>query len=492
MVNAKQKSVERRKLILNGDIFKTILIVCLPLAIYQLFNSVSTLIDQIICADISTEASNAVASIAQLKNTISAFGGGLAAGGAVLVARYFGAGDIKMAKKSSGNLLVMSIILSIIIIAIFIPLAKPIMKICQISDVAIEIGYTYFVLQLFELAIVSLNNVFIGLEKAKGNSKIILYLNVGVILIKLGLTCLFVYGCHFDDIFWVEVATIIAQASLLGVGIFYMFRKANILQVTPSTFKISKVIIKDILFLSIPIFFGKFIMNLGKVTVNALCGLFYNVSTDSLIVGALGISNNISGVVTGMTSTLEDSESSIVSQNLGNGNLKRTIKFFIRIVIIAAIVAVAGYVLTRFIFLDELVNLFNSNDDKGAYYTNMIKEIYVYDSLSIPALGICSAVLGLLYGYGKTFLATILNFSRIGVRILSIVIIHYTLPEVSGPTCAGISMGISNGTILLLSLVFFAIFFISLKKHGYHGMHLADNVTTIKALRFEEEETEEN
>ena len=34
-----ENTIKRRKMILSGDLMKTILIICLPLALYQLFNS---------------------------------------------------------------------------------------------------------------------------------------------------------------------------------------------------------------------------------------------------------------------------------------------------------------------------------------------------------------------------------------------------------------------------------------------------------------------
>ena len=104
--------IKRREMILSGNLFRIVLYICTPLAIYQLFNSAYNLIDQIICAQISTTAQNAVASIGQIKNAISAFGAGLGAGGAVFVSRFFGAGKVKEAKHASANLLFMSILLS--------------------------------------------------------------------------------------------------------------------------------------------------------------------------------------------------------------------------------------------------------------------------------------------------------------------------------------------------------------------------------------------
>ena len=153
--------VERRNMILKGNIWSTILIICVPLMIYQMFNSWYSVLDQIICASISTTAQNAVSSISQIKNTISAFGAGLAAGGGVLVARYFGAGDVKNSRGASSNLLFLALIVSGLVALIIIPLADPILRLCQIPDDSRIIGVGYFRLQMLELAFVTINSVFI-------------------------------------------------------------------------------------------------------------------------------------------------------------------------------------------------------------------------------------------------------------------------------------------------------------------------------------------
>ncbi len=476
---------QRREMILKGNLMKTVLLICLPLALYQFFNACYTLIDQIICAHISTDAQNAVSSIGQIKNAISAFGGGLAAGGGVLVSRYYGAGNLKEAKHASSNLFFLSILLSVILIVIIIPLANPIMRLCQIAEVSIQIGQGYFMLQLVELAFVSLNNVFIGLEKAKGNSKIILKLNIMVMLIKLALTCLFVYVCRFQDIVFVELATIVGQMTLTGIGLFYLFRKNNIIRCSLKLLWPKKVYLIPILKLSLPIFLGKFVMNIGKVSVNAICGYYWNAATDSLIVGTLGVSNNICGLITTPTNSFEEGESSIVSQNLGNRNMKRAFKAFGKTLLVATVVSLIGYVLLRFVLINQVVEWFSSKDVKAENYKQMVKEIFVWDSLSIISLGINAAVLGLLYGFGQTGLSTVLNLSRIGSRILVLITLHTINPNFSPTFCAGLSMGISNGVILLLSFVFLGIFFIHIKRKGFKGMHLSDPEPEMSELQYD-------
>ena len=133
-------------------------------------------------------------------------------------------------------------------------------------------------------------------------------------------------------------------------------------------------------------------------------------------------------------------------------------------------ISIIGYILVRFVFIDNLVNLFAATrlDDiteveKSKLLVKYIKEVFVYDSLSIPALGVTACVLGLLYGYGKTFLSSILNFSRIATRIITLIILFYAGMDY---TAVGVAMGISNCIIMLLSVTFLIIFLSNFKNES--------------------------
>ena len=181
------------------------------------------------------------------------------------------------------------------------------------------------------------------------------------------------------------------------------------------------------------------------------------------------ITFSLSGLVTNTTNVFEEGESTIVSQNIGNKNLDRTISTFFRTLIIVAIISLIGYISVRFIFLDQLTSLFSIGKNDSNMMSTYIKEIFVFDSLSIPSLGLTSALLGLLYGYGKTFLSSILNFSRVGIRIISLIVCHSIGLNYKA---AGISMGISNILISIMALGILIYFLVNLKKNGYNGLRL--------------------
>ncbi len=492
---------KRRNKILNGNMWSVIIAICAPLFIYNLFNSIYSLLDTIFANEISTDSISSVAALSQIKNLLSSFGSGLAAGGAIIVARHFGSGNYIEARKNANVLLTLCFFVVAVLALICIPFAYPICKLSGISSAQASSATGYFIVQIIELIFVAFNNVFIALQKSKGNTKSIFYLNILTMAIKLLLNVLFVYIIKVDNVIWIALATLIAQIILFIILGLLMVNKNNIFRISFKQFSLSWKYVKPILVISIPIFIGKFVFSFGKVAINSIFGARYleilkmNIdindpvavakaeSSAGLVVGALAVSNNLNGLATSPLNSFEEGESTIVSQNLGNNNLKRAIECFLKSFVMATILGFIGWILIRFTFQEALINLYSqnkvgdlsSNDVilQAEEFKKYVKEINNYDSWSIPSLAINGAVLGVLYGFGKTKLTMIINISRAFVfRIPILLILLYCFPQL-GVECAGLSMGISNICIALMSLIVFAIFLIQIKKKGYNGMTLS-------------------
>ncbi len=468
---AKKVDEKQRRKILTSSLWAVVFSITAPLFLYNFINSVYSLLDAIMLAYVSPVASSAGATLAQVKNLISSLASGLAAGGAIIVSRHYGAGELDEAKKNANVMFTMNLIIIGIILGIMLPLAIPIMQICGCNEDIIQVSSNYFRLQLVEQVLIAVNSIFIALEKSKGNTRIILIGNLIMMAIKIALNAILVYGLKVDDMTYIELASIVSQLFMTALGCYYLFRKSNVFRIEFKLLSLKWAYVKKILVISFPLFLGKFVISLGKVGVNAMCKVY-----GSLTVGALGVSNNISGLITNPGNAFEDSESSIVSQNIGNGNMKRCLKTFFISCVMLFTWSLIGFLVVRVFFLDEIVGLFANTDPDYASqiveYQEMIKGIFYYDCLSIPALAIVAVVLGFLYGYGQTFLATINNLLRIATRIGTLWFLQ-TFTDL-GSESAGISMGISNISIAILSLIMFAIFMIKTKKKGYKGMHFSD------------------
>lgn len=456
--------LKRRDKILNGNLFSVILQICLPLFIYNLFDSLYSFVDTIMVSNISMEGVSSVAAISQIKAMFNAIGVGLAGGGSILIARSFGAGDFDRGNKIIKVLSTLGIIVALSLCVICIPFSGPILLLCGLDENLLGISTGYFIVQIINCVVVLFNSIFIGVQKAKGDTKSIFYLNIISMLSKLVFTSLFIYAFQVKNTIWVAVATVMSQLILFAILYVKVNKKDSVYKVNLFQFTLDKKLVKEILFISLPIMFGKFVFAFGKVAVNAMCK-----SYGPMVVGALAISNNINGLVTNPINSFEEGESSIVSQNLGNNNSKRALKAFFVTLLISVITGIIGYILIRFIFQDNLISIFSKTESELVEMTShefmkLIESINNYDSLSILALSINSSVLGILYGYGKTKLAMIVNICRVFVFRVPVLWFLQTFHPEMGAECAGISMGVSNILIATMSVIILIVFLASLNK----------------------------
>ena len=199
----KEKDKLRREQILNGNLLAAIVSICAPIFLYNLFNSFYSVIDAVVVARIDPASVSAVAMLSQIQHLLSSLGSGVAAGGGIIVARLFGAGKMDDARYHSNQVISLSTIVVAILLATCIPLALPIMKLSGVPDELISIGTGYFIVQILTLAFMFYNSVFMAMQKAKGNTKIMFWLNILAMIIKLSLSILFIWGLNQKDIMWV-------------------------------------------------------------------------------------------------------------------------------------------------------------------------------------------------------------------------------------------------------------------------------------------------
>ena len=283
------------------------------------------------------------------------------------------------------------------------------------------------------MVITFFNNVYIAIERARGNSKRILVLNTGVIVIKLVLTAWFVYGLN-GDINMISLATIVSQSLLLLAAVINMNQKGNAFGFSLRAITFEKETVKPMLVLSFPVIVEKIAFAMGKVVVNSMSTVY-----GSWTVGALGISNNIGGITTNPQNGFQEGGSSIISQNLGAGNPKRALGAF-RYVLHINVVIGAVLMSMSLLCLNQLSVLFAGDNTE---FAGMIAEIYRYEAMGAIPLGVNAAVMALLYGFGKTKITLAMNFCRV---FLFRVPVLWALQQFTdlGNVSAGIVMAVSN------------------------------------------------
>jgi Na+-driven multidrug efflux pump len=186
-----------------------------------------------------------------------------------------------------------------------------------------------------------------------------------------------------------------------------------------------------------PVIAEKALFAFGKTIVNSMCTLY-----GPLMVGAMGVSNNLGGITTNPQNGFEQGSASIISQNFGAGRFRRVLEAFY---VTAAINMLIGAVISGLELwqLDFLSGLFDGGSED---FRRMIAMVYRYEALGAVPLGFNAAVMALLYGLGKTQLTLVLNFSRVFIFRIPVFWFLQHCTEV-GEKSVGIVMMVSNVSV---------------------------------------------
>ena len=436
-----------RKYALTGPVWRVVLTVCLPLALYQALNSVFSIMDTFMASHISADSVSAVAVLDQIRTMVSAVGNGLAIGGCIKISEAYGRGDYDSVRRQVSTLYALAVMVGLVLVAILVPFARPILRLLQTPPELIDAGLGYFRIEICSLVVNFFNSVYIAIARSRGHSKRILWLNMMVILTKLSLTAFFVYVLD-SGVMMIAVATLCGHLALFGYAMATMPRDEGIFRFSRREITLKKKVIWPIVNLSYPVAAEKMLFSAGKVTVNSLAGVY-----GPLTAGALGISNNIGGLTTGWQSGIQDGSAPLISQNRGAGLYRRTLQIYACLVAINVAIGVIGLLIVSQT-LPWLAKVFaQSKNTFDPLFEQMIVDIHGYEMLGYITLGMHAATMSLLLGYGYTKLTMILNVSRVFVFRVPVLIALQRFTDL-GPEATGVTMMVSNISVGVCAVLF--------------------------------------
>lgn len=429
-------------MILSGNIFKTLLFLGAPLALFNGLNLFFKLYDTLLASTISPMSVSVVAYLSQLNLMFTALGGGFAIGSSIKISEAYGAGDYDLVHKRVQALFGMAGLLSCVVL-VMIPFTSQFLRATGTPEEFIESGTIYFALHLLDNVLVLFNTCYIAIERSRGNSTRILGLNMGSMVVKMSLNTVFVLMLGYG-IEMMAVATICSN-SVVFCGFLYhiCFKgKGDVFSFSPKEVRYESAVAKPMLNTSVPVVGEKVAFQLGKVAINGMCNVY-----GTLMVGALGVSNNISSMTMAPINGFQEAGIAMISQNRGAGNEKRAMKVFFTLISMNICAGIFG-VAVSVSFLPEISSWFDSGDPEFNY---LICQTYLYEVAGLIPLAINSSVMALLYGHGYTKLTLLINFSR--VLIFRVPVLWFMQQFTSlGSESIGMVMMISNGSTGLLAL----------------------------------------
>ncbi len=446
MASVSKQDESFREYALTAPAMKVLLRTCGPLALFQALQNIFKVLDALMASYIGADAVSAVSCLSQITLMITALGSGLAVGGSIKISEAYGRGDYDTVRTRVASVYALAGMTSMVVALVLIPFAEPFLRLLQTPEDLINAGIGYFRIEILTLVVNFFNTVYFSIERSRGHGGRILRINLVIVTVKLCLSAFFVYVLQ-GGLVLVAAATLISQVGLLLYALYSMGQDEGAFRFSVRNIALNKDTVLPILNLSYPVSAEKMLFAAGKVIVNSMSGMY-----GALTVGALGISNNIGGLTTSWHMGFTDGAAPLISQNRGAGKYRRTLSLYACLMAVNIAIGLTGLLLVK-LALPWLAGLFaRSNGNFDQSFCEAIISIHSWEMLGYVTLGINSATIALLLGYGYTKLTLFLNVTRVFVFRVPVLWVFQNLTSL-GAEAVGLTMMVSNVSTGLLAVL---------------------------------------
>ena len=435
--------IKKRKEILEGNLFKTILSLALPIMLTNFVQTLYDLTDSYYIGKLGGIQVAAISFVWPVTYLIISLGTGIGVATTSLVSISIGEKNYKKASIFSGQSISFSFILSIILTIIGYYLAPEILSFMKAQGELLKESIVYCRIILLSTPFLFFNQVFTSIKQGEGNTLSPLILSIISVFINIILNPIFIFnfGWGIAGAAW---ATVIARMFVTIYSSYLLFFKNQGIKIYKKHLVFHKNIIKRIIKIGLPSSIGQGFSSLGFIVLNVFIIKF---GEDAM--AAFGIGNRINSLLFLPCMGLGMGLTSIVGQNLGANNINR-IKDAVKTSVIITIIFSIFSILLIHSFDQYIISFFTSDDGIKKMSLDYLRLI----SLSIPGLGLMQILISIYQGASHTKTAMFITMSRLWLFRLPMIIFfqHFTNIKEFG---IWYSMVYSNYFVVALGAIFY-------------------------------------
>ena len=390
-----------------------------PASVGTLFQTLYTIVDTFYAGKISPEALSALSKSFPIYFLIIATSIGVTVAGTSLIGSSIGEKNEKNVLSYFGNVIIYSIIISIVVSILGFAFGEKIFLLMNSSQEVTILGLEYinviFLGTILFILVVALNSFL----HAEGDTKTYRNVLIFSFFLNIILNPIFIFGFLFIPplgITGIGIATLIAQFVSLLVILIKILNNQRIKQITLDHFKAKFFFLKNIFFQSMPITIAILGYSIAATVVFTYVGLFGEYA-----VAGYGSATRIEQVVLLPILGINTAIISIIAQNIGAKYYDRVEQsYFTSIKYGLFIMLIAGVVI--FISADIVPKFFSSNPEVIMHGSMYLK----ISAFILPAYPIFFLSNGFFMALKKSEKAMVNNIARnVIVPVLSFYIAKY-------------------------------------------------------------------
>ncbi len=435
---------KKRDMILHGNLWKTILLISLPIAVGQMVIEVFALFDVYFSSTIGDMEMASSVFVGPINNVISSIGLGFGAACTALAAQEIGKKNYDKAKKIFVQLILLCILISSLLLLVCLPFSKFILKIGGAQDELMEVANPYFKIIILSLPLSFFNNIYFGMQRAIGNNRHIMITNASSIFIKFLLSYLFVIQCKFG-LLGLGYSSLIANGIITLIAVVYICLDKLELGLKIRDFKISFPVIGMILLFSLPIIIEKSTQSFGNMIINR-----YATELGTNVLNAYGVINRVNSVVFSFASGFGTAIVTIIAQNYAVNNYQR-VKQTKNVGMIISL-GIVSILLAIILGLREVIANIYSHENENLK-NSIMYGMSVYTISALPWT-IMHIYFGVFQGIKKVRYTLVVSLCRLWLfRVVLVGILIYVFHW--GEAAIWYGMLISNILAMLTALIFY-------------------------------------
>jgi len=396
-----QSNEERRQLILNGKVINTLLFLSIPTLLVGIIQALIPLSDSLFLNRLtSVEIASSVTFSQPVLNIMIAFSQGLGVATLVMLGKLYGKGRMLAVKETMLQIFVFSFFIGLLLIPICMFTALLISN-NTTSEIRNNV-YIYISLYSLVMPFVFLAAIYNSSKNAIGRPEVTFVRIFLLLILKIIFNSIFLYVLKMGIVGAVMVS--LFSYIVVTIWIFYdLFLKSGDIKLNLRSYTIKLPIIKRLLKIGFPSMLNYAFLYLGFFLINKEMEKFGAVALN-----AQGIASNINAICFILPSSIGTTVSSMISINMGIGNVKKSKDVFkvgwitgvtISILTIALILPISLPLVLTFTKVQKVIEI----ADKALH-------IYTY---SVIGFSIFMIAQGVFIALGRTKVPLVMSILRI-------------------------------------------------------------------------------
>ena len=341
---------------------KLIISFAIPCVISMIINSIYNIVDQIfIGKGVGTLGNAATNVIFPLVILASAIAGLIGNGAAANFSLRLGEGNKDSAKKSVGEAITLSFIISLIFTLISFILLPKLLYFFGCTENVYSYAYNYGKIILIGMPFMIVYSVFSNIIRADGSPKYSMIMLIIGAIINIILDPIFIFGFNLG-VKGGAIATVIGQIVSFIIAIIYL-KKFKTIKLEHDDFKLSKNILK-ILSLGLSSFITQLTILVLFVFMNNIMTKFgaKSVYGADIPLSVYGVLSKINSIYVSIILGVSIGVQPIIGFNFGAGNINRVKEVLKKVIILNFLIGIVFNIIL-YCFPKEIVSIFITSSD---------------------------------------------------------------------------------------------------------------------------------